>query len=268
MNALRLMLAAGLVVLATPRLGLNAAQQGPSIKIDCTLFDIRDTPPDLEATVKFAWQASNASYVLIKGHDNARHPLTGAIDKARGGQFTFIAVAGDRVARLPKKCVQRHKPGPGINGMIWDVDQSQDPKVYFKDATAFVVPTPLPKAEVQARIAQMLSQKFNVATAESSAAGADTYLYSTSFGSHPSLCELDGCRKDGAALERKVGFDVWVEKMPQTGGGPATYKVHLLTSVLARPATEGAEWDAATDAEAVGLPATTRAIGEIARLFN
>lgn len=273
MKPLRLLLTIIILFTIGSSVGSNRVEPSgipvPAIDVQCSVHDIHDDPPEMEAMVKFEWQATNASYVLIKGHDNLHHPLTGAIDKSRGGEYTFLAVAGNRVARQPKMCRQKFTRGPGIHGWIVSVTQAEgDSKAYFADAMVITISTSFSKAEIQSRIAQLLSQTYGITAISSDSGGDDLFLYATEFGFHDSLCDHDQCKGNGIELKRKVGFDIWVEKESQQKKEAARYRIHIQTNVIVRPAVGNVEWGTDPDSKAVGVPVAIRVADAIAQLFG
>lgn len=272
MKLIRLICTAGVIFALEPSFGLSHVESSgllqPTIEVDCSLHDIHDEPPDMGAIVKFEWRATNASYVLIKGHDASHHHLTGAIDKSRGGEYTFLAIAGNSVARVPKRCVQNFRRGPGIHGWIVSVDEtSGNSRTYFGDAFVVPITTSLAKAQIRDRIAQLLSTNYGVTTVASESDGDDVFLYTADLGFHDALCDRDGCKKNGVEIKRKVGFDIWIEKRSEGQGCPS-YKVHILTNIISQPAAGNVEWDTDPDSRPVGVPLTNSVALRIVQLFG
>jgi len=243
----------------------NTTQPQPTIEVQCELRDIHDDPKKDEgsfyARVKFGWRAANATYVLIKGYDNRRYPLTGVIDKINGGAYTFVAVAGTRFFRRPVMCVPTWKRGAGVHGLIWSMSYDLRAAGYFNGAVEFTITTSLSKAQIEARIVEIVRRDYGVVllsnpdiflyTVLNTAAKDDIFLYTSDFGFHSSLCDIDNCKKDGIELRRKVGFDIWVEKQ-SAAKGKTTYQFHILPNVISRPAAGNAEWNTDPDGGTVG----------------
>jgi hypothetical protein len=217
------------------------------------------------AIVKFEWQATNADYVLIKGHDNRRHPLHGAIDRSHGGQYTFLAVAGTRAARLPKMCMQNFKRGAGIHGWIVSAKESPgNPREYFESAFVFSTMTSLSRTEIRDRISALLHREYGITTIFDDLDSADTFIYTAEPGFHATLCDKDQCKRNGKEIKRHVGFDIWIERGAESQGG-RTYRFHIVTNVEFRAGPGDDDWQP----EPAELPLVPVRLGNaIAQMFG
>jgi hypothetical protein len=238
----------------------------PSIEIQCSLHDIHDDPPELEATVKFEWQASNANYVLINGHDRQRHSVTGAFDQARGGAYTFIAVAGARKLRKPRMCFQSFRQGTVIHHLIWSVRDDLIPH-HFAGPDEFFFTTSIARERIIDRISELLRSEYSVVPASQTAANFDVFIYTRDYGTGPGLCDVDGCKKDGQQLERQIGFNILLEHTVSESGA-VTYGVRVIPEVLVREAKSSKDWEIDPESEKVASPIVARLTERIRALVD
>jgi len=237
----------------------------PVIDVQCSLHDIHDTPPELEATVKFTWRATSANFVLIKGRDTQRHPLTGEFSKAHGGGFTFIAVSGNQKVRQSRTCYQSFRTGTGIHNLIWSVNEEPKNTNYMVGAGDFMMSTDGPT--LKNRIIQLLRADFGVVAISTPSSKSNLLISTVDYGSTKNLCDLDGCKPDGKAVERQIGFDVMLEGT-LSDGGKTRYQVRVSPDVLVRPVGEDGEWSIDPNSDKIGEPiakALAARINEIAK---
>ncbi|MBC8031844.1 MAG: hypothetical protein H7Z16_17305 [Pyrinomonadaceae bacterium] len=241
----------------------------PSIDVNCLLHKVFDNPndPGLEATIKFGWRASNASYVLIQDRDQKRHPLTGVFESG-GGAYTFIAVSSKGTARRTKMCFPQYKSGPGRYGLLWSIDYDPRASAFFDDAYEVTITTSLTKGEIENRLTELLSKEYSVSIEPQTYPMDDVVMFASNSGFHASLCDFDNCLRSRTKVERQVAFDMWGEKQSETNG-KVTYKFHIVPSVtvrLSEPAD--AEWNSESDKSNILQPVARKLADRLIKLLE
>lgn len=248
-------------------MGESAALVTPAIEVQCTLHDINDKPPDLDATVKFKWRASNAKYVLIKGRDNKRYSVVGDFSDSSGGTYTFIAVSGNQKARKPRGCYPSYRQGTGKNNLIWSINQNERVDQYvIKLSDTFEFGTTTSRENLENRITQLLREDYGLGSA-SRAERFDLVIYTPDYGVSKSLCDLDGCKPNGKPVERQIAFDILLEGKPD-GTGLLKYEIYVTTDVLVRPEGKDDEWEIDPEAEKIGRPIAQRVAASIGKFLQ
>ena len=270
MRAILLILTAG-SVLTLYRLD-NSSTSGsgsapaPGIEITCSMQSVHDAPedePDIYAIVRFKWKATNASYVLVKGHDDQRHPSQGSFDKTNGGAFTFIAVSGDQRIRKPWMCTSKYRIGTGVHGKIWDVIEK--PNVAIDAASEFKITTSLSKQELQDRIVQVVRTASDVVLVPTNLSENSFGLSSDGYADNKRLCEVDSCRKSGVDIKRQIAFDILAE-IESKIGSDTEYRIRITPDVLFRVIKEGAEWYVDPNSDEIAKPILKELAENIAKL--
>ncbi|MDX6497683.1 MAG: hypothetical protein QOG23_943 [Blastocatellia bacterium] len=249
-------------VLFTDQHSFRATQQEsrglalPTIFADCSLR----TP---HSTLEFSWQATNASYVLIKGRDKSRHPLLGRFSvQQQQGAFTFIAVAGNQIMRKPCICSRTYQPGN--SGPDWVADN--DPRMFpaFEDGYEIKITTSVSKGQLEDRIVQLARTEYGVVMVSRDESKDSIFLYTSDYGTHKSLCDFDGCKRNGTQVNRKIGFDILGVTESQAGD-KAVYKLRIGGDILSRPAAGSEDWELDPNSDQVLKQISKRLGDEIAK---
>jgi hypothetical protein len=214
------------------------APLAPTLDITCSSKATRIGRPP--ASVIFAWRVTNAQYVLIKGYDQERHPLIGEFNRPSGGIFTFIAVNGDEIVRKPCMCVLKSEPGMGPN--LWRIEQDDEGVFSSRsEGSDIKLTTPLSRDKLKDLLIDLARTNYGVVLEPTYAAKENIFIVTKSYGVHKSLCEIDGCKKDGNRLIRQLGFDIVAQRDSQVGD-KTRYEIHITGEVLSKPASGDGEW--------------------------
>ena len=210
----------------------------PTLDISCSLKgkSVGRRPPE---SVIFAWRVTNAQYVLIKGYDQERHPLIGEFSRPTGGIYTFIAVNGNEIVRKPCMCVL--KSGPGLGPYQWTIEDNEGGFSLRTEGSDIELTTPLSRDHLKDLLINLARTNYGVVLEPSDAAKENIFLVTKSYGVHESLCQVDGCKKDGSQLIRQLGFDIVAQRDFQIGD-KTRYKIHITGEVLSKPASGDGQW--------------------------
>jgi hypothetical protein len=178
--------------------------------------------------VTFAWRVTNANYVLIKGYDQKRHPLTGTFDRPSGGAFTFVAIGGTEIVRKPWMCVPTRQPGFSLD---WGIEQDAEALFSFRsEGLDIKVTTPLSRDQIETLLINLARTNYGVVLEPKHASTENIFLVTKTYG----VCQFGPC-KNGSGLLRQFGFDIIAERESHEKN-KTSYTIHVTGEVLSKPA--------------------------------